>query len=339
MEVRTLLAIAYVALLFICAARHLVAMPAGSRLRAPLQLPRSLLLLHLAGLLLALSHPPHKAFPAFDSGGCLRSNEAPMWPPGSAAGIAPAVWRQGSVPPAGGDSPHFVHAGALERLKALGFSPDTILDVGANAGDWARGVWGVWGASVPLVLMVEGFEEHAGALEATGFPFVVSLAGALPRLVDFYVSAHAHTGNSVFRENSKHAEEFLPQQRPVRTLDQLVASYASGTARPQLLKLDVQGYELEVLKGATGVLASVEVLLVETSIVQWNSGAPLTAEVLGVLDCLGFQVLDVLDTARLQGHAIQVDFLLVRKGSPLLERAHQALGVGKGKEAGKGEGP
>ena len=89
----------------------------------------------------------------------------------------------------------------------------------------------------------------------------------------------------------------------------------------------MQGYELEVLKGATETLASVEVILLETSIVPWNLGAPLMVEVLAALDCLGFRVLDVLDTARKGGQAIQTDVLFVKKGSALFERAMKAAGV------------
>ena len=54
--------------------------------------------------------------------------------------------------------------------------------------------------------------------------------------------------------------------------------------RVQLLKLDVQGYELEVLKGADGLLSAAEVVLLEASLIPVNKGCPLIADVIRFMD-------------------------------------------------------
>src|SRR5208282_2126739 len=51
---------------------------------------------------------------------------------------------------------------------------------------------------------------------------------------------------------------------PVRTLDSFLNFGTFGS--PMLLKADVQGYEIEVLKGAEQCLQRTEMLLLETSI-------------------------------------------------------------------------
>lgn len=331
-------AFSYIALVCWCVHQYITSQPAGTRLKGLPHNSRQLLSLLLAGLVLALLQllaPSYQLMQGKDASTCLGISSSPGSQAASDTPSAP--WRRGAISlPAHVDNPtHFLHLSSLERLKAFGFKPDAILDVGANEGVWSRGAWHVWGSgeggtTPPQMLMVEGSELHTAALEATGFHFVVSVVGASPRTVDFFSSDRAHTGNSVFRENTKHFDEFLPTKIPMRTLDQLLAGFSSNGGilpRPKLLKLDVQGYELEVLKGAENMLASVEVLVLETSIVQWNQGAPLMAEVLGALNCLGFQVLDVLDTPRLDGQAIQADLLLVRKGSNLIERASKVVGV------------
>ena len=148
-----------------------------------------------------------------DTYGCLKKKSSEVIE--RAQSIPSPTWHRGtSLTPQPVDSvAHFSHAHALERLKAMGFFPDTILDIGANSGIWSRGAWNVWcgspdSAATPLMLMVEGSEFHTEALEATGFHFSISLVGSSTNFVKFYASDRAHTGNSVFRENTKHNQEF-----------------------------------------------------------------------------------------------------------------------------------
>ena len=52
---------------------------------------------------------------------------------------------------------------------------------------------------------------------------------------------------------------------------------------PCLMKIDVQGYELEVLQGAEKLLPSVEFLLVECSFTELYLGQALAGEVVAYL--------------------------------------------------------
>ena len=53
-------------------------------------------------------------------------------------------------------------------------------------------------------------------------------------------------------------------------LDELLAS--GRVPQPQFMKLDVQGFELEVLKGATKMLQAAEVVLLEVSFTRFFPG-------------------------------------------------------------------
>ena len=89
---------------------------------------------------------------------------------------------------------------------------------------------------------------------------------------------------------------------------------------PQLIKLDVQGYELEVLKGATRALASAEFVLLEVSVWQYNENSPLIEEVVAFMSGAGFVTYDVFDINRLSdGTLLQLDVLFIRKDSFLLD--------------------
>jgi len=101
---------------------------------------------------------------------------------------------------------------------------------------------------------------------------------------------------------------------PMRRLDDVVGSETAY----QLLKLDVQGAELDVLKGAGRVLAAVEVVAIEAAVLEYNKGGPLLAEMIDALAAYGFRVFDLFPRPRvLSGVLIQVDMLFLRKDSPL----------------------
>lgn len=74
-----------------------------------------------------------------------------------------------------------------------------------------------------------------------------------------------------------------------RTLDSLVRSNTLPD-EPSFLKLDVQGYELQVLRGAGSSLKyGVELIEVEMSLVELYEGQPLVLEVWGFLEEAGFE--------------------------------------------------
>ena len=163
----------------------------------------------------------------------------------------------------------------LRELREKGFSPRHILDIGANRGSWSRAVHQIWPAA--QFLLVEADPRHTRTLSKTGFPFVIALLGDGARNVTMHYGTLglADTGNSVFPETINR-NQFAPKSVRMRTLDALLAAHQQyAAARFDLLKCDVQGAELMVLRGASRTLRSVEVLLLELSVVQYNEGAPL----------------------------------------------------------------
>jgi len=99
---------------------------------------------------------------------------------------------------------------------------------------------------------------------------------------------------------------------PVRRLDDVVK--ASELGRPTLLKIDVQGFEFEVLKGATGLLHAVDELYVECSFVELYVGQRLATEVIELLAGFGFTEAGKFNIFRNGSTCVQADLLFVREG-------------------------
>lgn len=85
---------------------------------------------------------------------------------------------------------------------------------------------------------------------------------------------------------------------------------------PALLKIDVQGYELEVLRGATRTLQSVRWVYVECSFAELYDEQPLAGEIVGWLHERGFQLSGIGSVMSARGRVIQSDLLFERRTGP-----------------------
>ena len=84
--------------------------------------------------------------------------------------------------------------------------------------------------------------------------------------------------------------------------------------RPSLLKIDVQGYELEVLRGSKDHLDQFDVIFVEASFLELYEGQPLAHDVIEALQAQDFHLAAVHNLVHARdGRAVQADFLFERR--------------------------
>lgn len=100
----------------------------------------------------------------------------------------------------------------------------------------------------------------------------------------------------------------------VERLDDRRADWSS--ARAALLKIDVQGYELEVLKGGSAALAHCRFVYAECSHVPLYEGQALFDEVEGFLREHGFGVDGRFNEDVVGGELLQADYLFTRGTAP-----------------------
>jgi len=212
--------------------------------------------------------------------------------------------------------------GLLENIRENGFSPVTIIDVGANVGDWSRTAASVFASS--RILMFDGDPDNEAALLNTvrdigsrSECFLSLLGPEKKDAVTFYKHKPdiGTTGSSILPELTSFEKEVITL--PMDTLDSLTDGAALRA--PLLLKLDVQGFELEVLMGGRRTLGLSEVVLIEVSLLPYNDGAPLFADVVAFMNEEGFVAFDFCGQFRRQSdHALfQTDVAFARRESNL----------------------
>jgi len=79
-----------------------------------------------------------------------------------------------------------------------------------------------------------------------------------------------------------------------------------------LLKIDVEGYEIEVLKGCGELLDLFAYVYLEASFIELNQGQPLADEVIEYLKCRGFRLRGVFNMSYDKcGNGVQADFMFI----------------------------
>ena len=180
---------------------------------------------------------------------------------------------------------------ALARLKSAGLQPRIVFDVGASYGLFADQVWRIWPGT--QIHCFEPEPEYAQALRTRAarqpeMKVCQALVGALNQGRQDY---HFHLGASSILPSSDDAgASAVTRSERMITLEDYCRE--QGVV-PDFIKIDVQGYELEVLKGAETILPRVEVVFTEVNHIEIYRGAPLAAELIDWIARRGFALHDI----------------------------------------------
>ena len=207
----------------------------------------------------------------------------------------------------------------LQRLRSNGFRPKAAIDIGGNVGEWTRMCRRIFPEARILTVEPQAnlqAQIRETARELGNVTVAQTLLGAKSAAgVPFHVYQYSGMSSVLMDAESPPVGTTAID---MTTLDALVEREEFPPA--QLLKLDVQGYELEVMRGGEHTLADVEVVLIEVSLLPLYEGAPILHEVVAFYADHGFAVYDFLsERRRPRDQALfQTDLLFVRRTSPLL---------------------
>jgi len=211
----------------------------------------------------------------------------------------------------------------LSQLSQYGFSPRTILDIGAYHGDWTRMVKIIFPKA--NIFMVEATPDNEKILEsvyeASGYEMALLGEKDKKKVLFFIADPKATditTGNSRYMEKTRYFNEDLKINLPMTTLDGLVKK--KKLKNIDFIKIDTQGSERDILKGGKKVIKRAEFILLETQNLEYNSGAPFMEDIIIDMKDYGFRLFDIVEIHYLPtGELFQVDLLFANKNSKYLK--------------------
>ena len=190
------------------------------------------------------------------------------------------------------------------------------IDIGANKGEWTRQLLSIFPEAD--VFMIEANERHTGALTCINKPFQITLLSSDSKTqVPFYTAPYTEgTGDSMYRENTFHYDNAQVKMLVANTLDDVLAAANPEFGRKiALMKLDVQGAELDVLTGGKNSLERTDALIVETAMFAYNAKAPLFSHVVEFLEKRDFVVIDIIELIEMPCKLpSQADLLFAKRG-------------------------
>jgi FkbM family methyltransferase len=201
-----------------------------------------------------------------------------------------------------------------KKLKKFGFNPKTIIDVGAGSG--TTELFKVFPEA--YYVLIEPLKEYEQNLQSIlkkykGEYFLTAIGNKTGR-IEINVEPGFLERTSI-KEPSKLTlavkGETVAREIPITTLDALQKKHQFRS--PFGLKIDTEGYDLQVVKGARELLYQTEFVIAEVSVAKRFEDSYSFAEFIGLMDKNNFALCEILYAYRRSNKLIYVDCLFVRK--------------------------
>ncbi len=195
----------------------------------------------------------------------------------------------------------------------------TLIDVGANIGQFASAFNLFFPKTKiysfePVPVCFDKLKQNTSQLQNV---LIHNLAlGSSEGTIKFYQNDHSHASSAL--PISQFQKENLPNTKDVREIEVQVSTldrleFDLSPEFPVLLKLDVQGYEMEVLKGGRELLKKIDYILLETSFAPMYDNEPLFDDLHTYLKSEDFELMVPLDFLKSNGRILQMDVLYKRE--------------------------
>ena len=186
----------------------------------------------------------------------------------------------------------------FKQLAGKGFSPTHIIDVGAHMGEWSRDAHKMFPNSAftliePQIEMKPYLDQFCA--DAKNAKWI--LAGAGPAKGELLFTIASRSDSSSFTYSQADAAEQGLEQRlvPVVTLNLICEQ--STLPIPEIVKIDAEGFDLNVMAGAQKLLGVTELFFVEVPLFDFWPDQSFH-NITGFMREQGYEPYDVTDLNR-----------------------------------------
>lgn len=184
-------------------------------------------------------------------------------------------------------------------------NPKRALDIGANVGSFTKELYYQYPEC--QIVMIEANKNCEPYLRLLGKPYEIVALSDRNGTAELHIedSNPIGTGSSLYKENTNWYTQGKTQTVVTKRLDD--CNYFDGPI--DFIKLDVQGSELDIIRGGENTIKNSTFVLVEVSLLEYNQGAPLMDAVVDKMVSLGFCIVDIVEYHRSDNLIFQLDLL------------------------------
>ncbi len=180
----------------------------------------------------------------------------------------------------------------LRFVANLGFKPNTVIDVGVA--DGTNDLYEAFPAA--KIILVEPLREWEPKLKeiAKSYNAQYILAAAGKKTEEISINVHANlSSSSTLNESDGKVIDGISRKIPQITIDEICKE--KGLSGSFVLKIDVQGAEINVLEGSQNMLPETELVLLEVQLFQFFKQGPQFFDVISYMKSKGFVLYDIYD--------------------------------------------
>lgn len=186
------------------------------------------------------------------------------------------------------------------NLRKPGLAPKVIFDVGVHSG--TPELYAAFPDAYYVLLDPLKENEHylQEILTRYNGEYLLNAAGAKPGTATIHVEPSFVGRSSILQRNQFTATGGNLEERsiPITTLDEIVDK--RELSRPFGIKIDTEGFELEVIRGAERTLRESQFVIAEVSVSKRFEGGYVFADMISEMTKHGFHLSDVLTVPRSQ---------------------------------------
>lgn len=186
------------------------------------------------------------------------------------------------------------HSDYLFKLS-MEFTPKVIYDIGSCVLHWTKKASEIWPDA--KYYLFDGTDTVEFLYKETDYDYHIGvLSDVDDKEVIFYQCNTNPGGNSYYKEYGWATDVLFGKdsERKVitTTVDTVVKN--KGFLYPDLIKMDIQGCEIDVLRGMENVIKHCKHLIVELQHEVYNTGALLSKDSIPIIESMGFELISPL---------------------------------------------